>query len=161
MKLGLLTIFSVSSLMAQPALGPMNLAAGWLWPKGVYTLVIHDGPGPRTEDIATFLAARGTVGDFFQVLCHYSGQPDSDPRSAICVQQHANPLPQLNRLPALHQCVGNHGQDHLSTNTLTQGDTIYQIGAPTSFLEEYWEQQNCPALLTFPGFQTDPSIPPG
>jgi hypothetical protein len=141
--------------MAQPSLGPTNLAAGWLWPKGVYTLVIHDGPGPRTEDIATFLAARGIVADFFQVLCHYAGQPDADQRSAICVRQHANPVSQLNRLLALHQCVGN-GQDHLSTNTLTQGDTIYQIGGPTSFLQEFWEQQNCPALLTFPGFQTDP-----
>jgi hypothetical protein len=96
------------------------------------------------------------VADFFQVLCHYSGQPAADQRSAICVQQHANPLPQITRLLALHQCVGNHGQDHLSTNTLTQADTLYQIGGPTSFLQEYWEQQNCPALLTFPGFQTDP-----
>lgn len=155
MKLGLLAIFSVSSLVAQPALGPTNLNAGWLWPKGVYTLVLHDGPGPRTEDIATFLAARGTVADFFQVPCHYSGQPGADRRSAMCVQQHANPVSQLNRLLALHQCVGNHGQDHLVTTTLDQADTVYQVGGPTSFLKEYWEQQNCPALLTFPGFQTD------
>jgi hypothetical protein len=155
MKLGLLAIFSVLSLMAQPVLGPTNLNAGWLWPKGVYTLVVHDGPGPRTEDIATFLAARGTVGDFFQVLCHYAGQPDADRRSAMCVQQHANPVSQLNRLLALHQCVGNHGQDHLVTTTLDQADTVHQIGGPTSFLQEYWGQQNCPALLTLPGFQTD------
>ena len=118
MKLGLLAILSVSSLVAQPALGPTNLSAGWFWPKGVYTLVIHDGPGPRTEDIATFLAARGTVADFFQVPCHYSGQPGADQRSAMCVQQHANPVSQLTRLLALHQCVGNHGQDHLVTTTL-------------------------------------------
>jgi hypothetical protein len=117
--------------------------------------VLHDGPGPHTEDIATFLAARGIVGDFFQVLCQYSGQPNADQRSAICVQQHANPMSLLNRLLALHQCVGNHGQDHLATTTLNQADTLYQIGGPTGFLQEYWGQQNCPALLTFPGFQTD------
>ena len=38
---------------------------------------------------------------------------------------------------------------------LDQNDTVYQIGKPTGFFLPYWEQQNCPALLTFPGFQTD------
>jgi len=151
----LFAILSAPVLMAQPALGPNSLNAGWLWPKGVYTLVIHDGPGPRTEDIATFLAASGKVADFFQVLCHYVGQPWADQRSAMCFQQHTVPVSQLNRVLALHQCVGNHGQDHLDTPTLDQADTIYQIGWPTWFFLEYWQQQNCPALLTFPGFQTD------
>lgn len=156
MKTGLLfAILSVSVLMAQPGLGSNSLNAGWLWPKGVYALVIHDGPGPRTEDIATFLAASGKVADFFQVPCHYIGQPWSDTRSAMCVRQHAVPVSQLNRVLAPHQCVGNHGQDHLDTPTLDQADSIYQIGGPTWFFLEYWEQQNCPALLTFPGFQTD------
>jgi hypothetical protein len=155
MKTALSAIFWASVLAAQPTLGPNSLNAGWLWPKGVYTLVIHDGPGPRTDDIATFLAANGKVADFFQVLCHYVGQPGADQRSAMCFQQHATPVSQLNRLLALHQCVGNHGQDHLDTPTLDQADTVYQVGGPTWFLQEYWEQQNCPALLTFPGFQTD------
>ena len=134
MKTGfLLTIVAARFLMAQPSLGPDNMNAGWLWPKGVYTLVIHDGPGPRTEDIATFLAARGMVADFFQVPCHYIGQPWSDTRSAMCVQQHVVPLSQLDRLRELHQCIGNHGQDHLDTPTLNQADTVYQIGGPTWF----------------------------
>jgi hypothetical protein len=141
--------------MAQPTLGPTSLNADWLWPKGVYALVIHDGPGPRTQDIATFLASKGTVADFFQVACHYAGQPWADTRSAICVRQHETPVSQASGLLALHQCLGNHGQDHLDTPTLNQADTIYQIGGPTAFFQEYWEQQNCPALLTFPGFQTD------
>jgi len=34
------------ALSAQPQLGTTNLSAGWLWPKGVYALAIHDGPGP-------------------------------------------------------------------------------------------------------------------
>lgn len=155
MKTLLFAILSASALMAQPTLGPNSLNAGGLWPKGVYTLVLHDGPGPRTEEIAALLAAKGIVGDFYQVLCHYAGQPGADQRSAMCFQQHAVPVAQLNRLLALHQCVGNHGQDHLDTPTLNQADTIYQIGGPTGFLQEYWEQQNCPALLAFPGFQTD------
>ena len=155
MKTLLSVILGTSTLMAQPALGPNSLNAGWLWPKGVYTLVVHDGPGPRTADIATFLAARGIVADFFQVLCHYAGQPGADQRSALCFQQHAVPVSQLDRLLSLHQCVGNHGQDHLDTPTLDQADTVYQIGGPTAFFLPYWEQQNCPALLTFPGFQTD------
>jgi hypothetical protein len=156
MKTGLLlAIVAAPVLTAQPILGPDSLHSDWLWPKGVYTLVIHDGPGPRTEDIATFLAARGIVADFFQVPCHYIAEPWADTRSAMCVQQHVTPVSQVNRLLALHQCVGNHGQDHLDTPTLNQADTIYQIGGPTWFFEEYWEQQNCPALLTFPGFQTD------
>jgi hypothetical protein len=121
----------------------------------VYALVIHDGPGPRTEDIAAFLSSRGLVADFFQVPCHYAGQPSADLRSAICFQQHVTPVSQLNRLLALHQCVGNHGQDHLDTPTLNQADTVYQIGGPTAFFGEYWQRQNCPALLTFPGFATD------
>jgi hypothetical protein len=147
--------FVGSPLIAQPLLGSTNLNAGWLWPKGVYTLAIHDGPGPRTEDIAAYLAATGKVADFFQTLCHYTGQPWADQRSAMCFQQHAVPVSLVNSILALHQCVGNHGQDHLSTPTLNQADTIYQIGGPTAFFQAYWEQQNCPALLTFPGFQTD------
>jgi hypothetical protein len=52
MKAALFAILWASALLAQPALGPNGLNAGWLWPKGVYTLVIDDGPGPKTEDIA-------------------------------------------------------------------------------------------------------------
>jgi hypothetical protein len=151
----LFTLLTASVAIAQPALQPNSLNAGWLWPKGVYTLVIHDGPGPKTEEIATYLAAHGKVADFFQVLCHYAGQPWADQRSAMCNQQHVTPVAQLSKLQSLHQCVGNHGQDHLNTPSLNQADTLYQIGAPALFFEEYWKQQDCPALLTFPGFQTD------
>ena len=142
-------------MLAQPLLAPANLNAGWLWPKGVYTLAIHDGPGPRTEDIAAFLSTGGKVADFYQVLCHYAGQPWADSRSAMCFQQHTVPLSLLNAMTALHQCIGNHGQDHLVTPSLNQADTIYQIGESTAFFLPTWQQQNCPALLTFPGFQTD------
>ena len=145
-----------SILRAQPLIGTTSLNAGWLWPKGMYTLVIHDGPGPRTEDIAAYLRANGTVADFFQTLCHYTGQPWADTRSAMCFQQHLAPLSLVNQLLSLHQCIGNHGQDHLDTPTLNQADTVYQIGNATGFLQPYWETQNCPALLAFPGFQTDP-----
>ncbi len=151
----LLPLFSACALFAQPKLGPANLNAGWLWPKGVYTLVLHDGPGPKTEAIAEFLAKTNKTADFFQVFCHYSGQPGADPRSAMCNQQHAVPMIQASRILDLHQCIGNHGQDHLNTATLTKSDTVYQIGGPTGFLRPLWNTANCPALLTFPGFQTD------
>ena len=156
MKTGFVfVILAVSVLMAQPALGPNSLNAAWLWPKGVYALVIHDGPGPKTDEVAAYLASKGVVADFFQVPCHYAGQPAADTRSAMCVQQHADRVSQINRLLALHQCLGNHGQDHLATRSLSQADTVYQIGGPVEFFLAYWEQQNCPSLLTFPGFQTD------
>jgi hypothetical protein len=155
MKIPLFALFTATAMMAQPSLGLNSLNASWLWPKGVYTLVIHDGPGPRTEDIAAFLSAQSNVADFFQVLCHYAGQPWADQRSAMCFQQHVVPIAQMNKVQSLHQCIGNHGQDHLDALTLDASDTIYQIGGSTSFLLPYWEQQDCPALLTFPGFQTD------
>jgi hypothetical protein len=155
MKTPLFALLTASVAIAQPALQSNSLNAGWLWPKGVYTLVIHDGPGPKTDDIAAFLNSREIVADFFQVLCHYAGQPAADQRSAMCNQQHMVPVAQLTKLQSLHQCVGNHGQDHLNTPTLNQADTVYQIGGATSFLQEYWQQQDCPALVTFPGFQTD------
>jgi len=151
----LTALLCASALSAQPQLGAANLNAGWLWPKGVYALAIHDGPGPRTPEIATFLAASGKVADFFQTICHYAGQPWRDYRSAMCLQQYTSLASSLNHLLQRHQCVGNHGQDHLVTPALNQADTIYQIGNPTWFLEDYWERQNCPALLTFPGFQAD------
>jgi len=141
--------------MAQPQLRTTNLSAGWLWPKGVYTLAIHDGPGPRTEEIAAYLAAAGKVADFFQTICHYDGQPWPDWRSAMCHQVKTTPRSLLERLLSLHQCTGNHGQDHLDTPMLNQADTAYQIGGPALFFEPAWERQNCPALVTFPGFQID------
>jgi len=134
----------------QEQLNSYNLSAGWLFPKGAYTFVFHDGPGPRTAEIIAKLKRWNIAASLFQNSCQYFGEI-ADPRSVNCKGAGTVSLDLLKELAAAHQFLGNHGANHLVLTAIPLADALNEIRRPIELFGPYVGADN-PFLFTPPGW---------
>ncbi len=156
--LGLIAWMFVYILAMPPALAQepqeqlctYNLGAGWLFPKGVYAIALHDGWGPRTAECIAELKRRNITASLFQNSCHYFGEI-ADSRSVNCKGVGNVSLDLLKEPAAAHQFLGDHGANHLVLSAIPLADALNEIRRPIELFGPYVGADN-PFLFTPPGW---------
>jgi Polysaccharide deacetylase len=165
-------------ILCSPALAQLQTAAqirGNHLPKGVLVLTFDDGPdenGPlganQTISIAALLNSqpKPITGTFFLNPCHFKGADAPVAQSSNCRSPFFNEMPAsfIDSMLALHQSIGNHGQNHVAGTALADAGVFYEFHHAQSFLGSYqkgmrllrpagftWNTRIADALNSHPG----------
>jgi peptidoglycan/xylan/chitin deacetylase (PgdA/CDA1 family) len=96
-------------------------------PQGTLTLTFDDGPGassegrrgPKTQQLAEYLAAEGIPATFFACGKHLAELPGI-----------------VERLRSLGHTVANHTHDHPNLTTITPADVVAQVAATDALIRD-------------------------
>lgn len=100
-------------------------------PNKTIALTFDDGPGPRTEELATFLASKGIKATFFINGKNAAGRDKA-----------------LEAVIANHHILGNHTQNHLQLTKLSADKVVSEVKATDDVIKKY--QPDGPWLIRAP-----------
>lgn len=138
-------------LVCAPVLAQLQTSeqiTGNTLPRGTLVLTFDDGPdenglfgGNQTLNIAQLLNGQATpiVGTFFLNPCHFTGADVPSSQSSNCKPPFYSDMPArlIDSMLALHQAIGNHGENHVPGTVLPDSGIIYEIHRAQTFLVKY------------------------